>query len=187
MRHLLLALTLAFALVGCGTAATQPTAAPAAADISAGVVDKSGAQPGLFFTYPAGWQLEEADTRALFVYSAPDAGLRLFSPGLQVGEVVVQVSATPRSRVESDLANYAISLVETTGTTHQEPQPITVNGFEGYQVSGERPEFIMTVTVTEQQGEIVEVISYVHPADADAQRPVIDAILNSAIWKVPTE
>ncbi len=186
MKRLFLFVVLAIALVGCGSVATQSTPIPDA-DSALQTVDKSGNQPGLSFTYPTGWELLEADMRGLMVYSVPDAGLRLYSPGLTAGEVVIQVSATPRARVESDLASYAISLVEMTDSTHQDPQPVTINGFEGYQAVGERDEFTILVTVTEQYGEIVEVVAYTTPDEAETHRPMIDALIESAIWKLPTE
>lgn len=174
-------------LAGCGSAATQPTPPPdETADVT--LVDKSGQQPGLSFTYPTGWELLENDPRGLMVYSVKDAGLRLYSPGLVAGEIVVQVSATQRGRVESDLASYAVSLAEMTRIEHDGAQPFTLNDFEGYQVSGVHDDkFAVFIAVTEQFGELIEVIAYTNPAEAETQRPVIDAIIESAIWKVPTE
>lgn len=189
MKQVFLLLGLLLVLVGCGSNATQPTTpTPESPLETSGSVDKSGEQPGLYFAYPAGWELLETDPRGLMVYSVKDAGLRLYEPGLQAGEIVVQVSATPRGRVESDLASYAVSLAEMTRTEHSEPHPITINGFEGYQITGvHQDRFAVVITVTEQFGELIEVIAYTSPSESETQRPVIDAIIESAIWKVPTE
>lgn len=179
-------------LTGCGSLATQPTAVspdstPEAHSAETVLVDKSGAAPGLAFSHPAGWELLEADPQSLMVYSAEDAGLRLFNVGLQPGEVVVQVSATPRNRVENDLMNYAASLANSTTGTFGEPQAVTLNGFEGYQLIGGTDLFTAVVTVTQQFDQFIEVIAYTRPDEADQHRPQIDAIIDSAIWKLPTE
>ncbi len=179
-------------LTGCGTLATQPTAVspdstPETHSADTVLVDKSGTAPGLSFSHPAGWELLEADPQSLMLYSAEDAGLRLFNIGLQPSEVVVQVSATPRNRVENDLMNYAVSLASSTTATFGEPQPVTLNGFEGYQLTGGTDLFYVVVTVTQQFDQFVEVIAYTRPDEADQHRPQIDSILNSAIWKLPTE
>jgi hypothetical protein len=187
MKQLFVILGLIITLTGCGSAAIAPINPTPTPHTTGGVADKSGSQPGLYFEYPAEWELLEADSTGLLVYSVKDAGLRLTNPGLVAGEVVVQVSATPRVRVESDIANYTVSLAEMTGVEHSGVQLVTVNGFEGYQIIGERATFSVIVTVTEQFGQLVEVIAYTNPTEAEAQRPVIDSIINSAIWKLPTE
>lgn len=187
--HFVLFLALALTLMGCGSAATQP-ASPSPtpqATLSSGVVDKSGVGAGLYFTYPVGWEVLEADPRGMVIYSVKDAGLRLFNPGLQAGEVVVQVSATPRMRVEADLTSYITSLGMLTQAEFGEPQPITINGFNGYQLQGEYEAFSVIITITEQNTELIEVIAYTNPAEASQYRPIIDSIINSAIWKLPTE
>lgn len=186
--RVVLFLALALTLMGCGSAATQPsTTPPPQATLSSGIVDKSGVGAGLYFTYPAGWEVLEADPRGMVIYSVKDAGLRLFNPGLQAGEVVVQVSATPRMRVEADLVSYIISLGQLTQAELGEPQAVTINGFNGYQLQGEYEAFNVLITVTEQNTELIEVIAYTNPSEANDYRPIIESIINSAIWKLPTE
>lgn len=147
--------------------------------------------PGWVFQHPAGWEIIEVNNVNVFLYSAPGIGERLFTDGLQPGQLVFQFSLNPAAEGGQTAQDHLTRLTSAIRTaTYGDPEPVSIAGLDGVQqrVFIESPALTaLAITRELLPGRFIDIIAYSRADEVDANRPTIDTVIESVRYSLATE
>lgn len=213
MKRLVFALLILVAslIAACGSEATPPNAAQTVglettpeivAEVTPEIVPPDNPTwvtvhrpdpdfPGWELQHPEGWDIVELDEKNIFLYSAPNIGLTLFTDGLKAGQLVFQISLNITTDASQEVSQHLGVL---TGTMRDfvfgETTPYSAAGLDGVQRTGQSERLGLTVLATSRQlrpGQFVDMFVYSRSDELDANMPTISTVIDTVRYAFPTE
>lgn len=154
-------------------------------------IQADASAPGWVLQHPEGWTVVNVDAQNVFLYSAADAGDRLFINGLQPGEFVFQFSFNRGKSPDETPTDHLSALSQGLYTAiFGEIEPVTIAGLEGVQRRGTIEDLGLSITISSRPfsgRQFIDIIAYSRIDEFERNLPMMDAVIETVRYVLPRE